>query len=75
MMMLLEGGIARKSRSRLIDNHSGTVLKALDAGLFPAAPKARRTNATFGGLSLFNRYNPRVDGANPDGGAFDPASP
>jgi len=39
MMMLLEGGIARKSRSRLIDNHSGTVLKALDAGLFPAAPQ------------------------------------
>jgi hypothetical protein len=36
MMMLLEGGIARKSRSRLIDNHSGTVLKALHPGLFPA---------------------------------------
>jgi hypothetical protein len=75
MMMLLEGGIARKSRSRLIDNHSGTVLKALDAGLFPAAPRPRRTNATFDGLSLFNRCNPRVDGANPDGGTLDPASP
>jgi hypothetical protein len=74
-MMLLEGGIARKSRSRLIDNHSGTVLKALHASLFPARPKACRTIATFGGLSFFNRYNPRVDGANPDGGALDPASP
>jgi hypothetical protein len=34
MMMLLEGGTARKSRTRLIDNHSGTVLKALSDGLF-----------------------------------------
>jgi hypothetical protein len=52
MIMLLEGGIARKSRSRLIDNHSGTVLKALSGGLFPATPTRRRTIATFGGLGF-----------------------
>jgi hypothetical protein len=34
MMMLPEVGVARKSRSRLIDNHSGAALKAFVPAFF-----------------------------------------